>query len=841
MKITCLKTEYLTDPIGLMTPNPRFSWSYEGDDPAEQKSCRILVSASHYGESDLWDSGMILTAETVNIEYRGKALGSSGQAFVTVHTTDVQGRTYEATGSFEMGLLEPDGYIDWQGQWLGNNALSDSSTYLIRHEFVLKEKPIKRARIYLASTDYHILYVNGEQVDPRLLAPSQTDVTKRVAYITYNVTDFLHGGTNCLGIRIGQGWSGQKLAIAQIFCEYRDGEIFTHGSGAGPNEWSIKSTPSLHSSIYAGERYDPNLAKEIEGWTKPGFRAKRTDGWSFTNWSISRALKVPDLLEPIGVVATYQPIEKVPISPTVTVYHFPKNIAGRCRILITGETGSRISLRYAEMLKENGEIDQTNLGTSRSTDTYVLQGCGTEDYVPTFTWHGFSYVQAETEGNVTLLAIEAEHIRNTVESVGYFHSSDDDLNALHQMAVQTESNNLLSIMSDCPQRDERMGWLNDMTPRLYQTVNNFNMALFFDKVSKDILDEQLPVRGQIAETAPFKSGGQPADPVCISYLLLGWFSYRYYGNTRLIREHYESYKKWVNFLLEESPGYICNYSNVGDWVSPSLYDEEKVDKLYVSTAYVIWHLKLMAYFAGLLNKEEDRAYFDSQVQKCTGAIISRYYDEETANFDKGSQAANAMALSIGFAPKKDRERILHNLAEDVMKKGYHSTSGNQGYRHLFSALGDAGYADLLVKVLKNPDYPGWGFMLKNGATTVWERWEKDVTTEMHSFNHPMHGSYDLLFYQYLGGITVSDDAYACNKIHIHPSFVPELDFVDCSLQTIRGKIVSSWKRVNEHIEYTLVIPQGAKAKVSLGQQAVLDGASFQDGRILSAGKYCFRI
>ena len=834
MEIQALTIEYRENPIGITELNPRFSWRYDSKSGEQQQSYRILVSMEGRDYPTVWDSGEVNSAETINIVYNGLELESSRVYHVHLLIKTTSGHIVEKKACFETGLLNEN---DWYGLWYGSAAFGNGGTLWIRGVFSLQEKEIKRARIYLAAIDYHTLYINGEKVDDRLLAPSFTDYTKRITYVTYDVTKFLNSGKNCVGIEVAQGFTGRKTAMMQMFVEYADGDVSFRGA-TGIGEWAIKITQNLRSSIYGGERYDAFLGED-EGWTLANFDATEEKGWGWPIPYVEGGERVSETLSPIKVLQWFKPISQNIVSKNCIVYDFGKNRNGWCKIRVCGDKGDKVIIKYAEAIDENGMVDRRNLRAAKCIDEYVLSGNGEEAFAPKYSWRGFRYAEVMVVGNATLLDIEAAHIANSIEKVGEFYCSDESLNRLHEMAVQTEANNQVSILTDCPQRSERLGWLNDLTPRIYQNVNNYDMAVFFEKISKDILDTQLP-SGEIADTAPFMGGGRPADPVCVSYLLLGWFSYRYYGNRKLIVEHYESYAKWVSFLVGNFNKYILeNTIGIGDWVYTDL--EQKTDRGYVSIAYIIWHLQLMVEFSKILGKEKQLEEYTELKEQFTKFIIEKYYDAVTCNFAAGTQAANAMALSIGFAPINDREKILNNLIENIISKSKHSTSGNQGYRHLFSVLGDAEYVDLLVDILKNPEYPGWGYMLSNAATTVWEGWEKETTSERNSFNHPMFASYDLLFYQYIAGLRIDNNAYACNFITLHPTFVEGLDFVKCSLKTVRGGLQISWERKNGVIYYNLVVPQGITARIELGEKVFLDGNPIQYGKIVQAGNYSFVI
>lgn len=433
-----------------------------------------------------------------------------------------------------------------------------------------------------------------------------------------------------------------------------------------------------------------------------------------------------------------------------------------------------------------------------------------------------------------MLSAVACHVHNDVATVGYFNCSNSDLNRLHKNAAMTELNNLHSIMTDCPQRDERLGWLNDLSSRIYQSINNFDLSRILPKILQDIRDTQNAA-GAIADTAPFIGGTRPADPVCASYILLGKFAYRYYGDKRILIEYYDSYKAWVDCLLTYSRDGIVELSYYGDWVIPECYTDTHVSGAYISSAYVCWQLKMLAEIAAFLGKTQDAEKYRNLHAHSVESINRKWFNPQEVCYENNSQTANALAISLGFAYEWAYEKLIKHIKDDVIVRGNHCTSGNQGYRHFFYVMAEAGETQLLTDVLTNPEYPGWGYMLANGATTVWERWEKEMQLGMNSFDHPMFGSYDGIFYHYLGGIKIDDDAYACDKVTICPQWNNSLAFAEASIKTVRGEIAVKWNKNGSKIDVVVKIPPTVTAVLDF--EGAIDGASFQKGKQIGCGEY----
>ncbi len=821
-----LKTEYRVNPLGIGTARPRFLWAFTADTDEKQTAYRVVVTSR--GKT-LWDSGKVASPQCVNVVYAGEPLESSALCAVAVEAWSGRKKA-EASGTFETALLKDS---DWTGRWAGSNAVFTDTTTVVRKDFRVEEKEVVRARVYLLGIGYHELYVNGKKVGDGYLAPSNSDYTKSLYYKTYDITPFLSAGVNAIAVELGYGWYGKKALLLQMFAEYADGTRWDDHSFLD-GMWRVGGGAVTRHSIFGGETHDHIRAEAIGNYRLPGYPADWDNGWMFAFYQLpEQGVKRADQTDPIRVTGIYEPVSSHRAGGDI-VYDFGQNLAGWAEITAEGARGAKITLRFAEGLNGDGSVNQLNLRTAESRDEVILSGTGRETFEPRFTYHGFQYVQVSVEGTAEICSIRAKHVHNDVPAVGAFRCSDEALNRLHRNAVMTERNNLHSVMTDCPQRDERLGWLNDLTSRIYQNINNFDLSRMIPKILQDIRDTQA-ADGSIADTAPFLGGTRPADPVCASYLLFGKMAYRYYGDRELLEEYYDSYAAWVSCLLSYADRYILPLSYYGDWVVPECYMDTRTEGAYMSSAYLCWQLKLMAEIAGILGREEDAARYKKMFGESGLAVNRRWFDEKKVCYANNSQTANAVALSIGFAPAWAKEALARQIREDVLARGNHNTSGNQGYRHFFYAMAEAGETQLLIDVLKNPEYPGWGYMLANGATTVWERWEKTMKLEMHSFDHPMFASYDGIFYHYLAGILVDENACACDKLTIRPQWNNELTEVHAHLDTVRGRVASTWIKEKGRVALTLTIPPTASAILDFDGE--MEGKPFSRGKKVEGGTY----
>ncbi len=815
MKIKDFKINYINNPIAV-EENPIFCWKTY----FKQTAYRIIVKLK---EKTVFDTGVVKSSESVGIEYAGEKLLSDEVYKVTL-TVFCGELSYNESAAFQTGLLEKS---DWKGRWVNMPANFCGDAIYVRHDLPdFSNKKIIRAKCFVAGLGYHEFYVNGKKIGKAVLSPAFSDPSKRVNYIAYDITCDLLSGKNALGFILGNGWTGQKFLLVQLNLYFENGEIYQSYTGGG--SWWVRGGAIQSNSVYGGEVYDSRL--EFKDWLNAEHIPCWDNGWMY----LLNALNAPSgklvasTINDIEKCISYKVVFENKLKNGQSVYDFGQNISGWCKIKVKGERGGKVTIYYAEDIKSDGSVNRLNLRLAKNRDVYILKGEGIEEYEPRFTYHGFRYAQLEILGNAEVVEITAEHVHTNVEIAGNFECSNQTLNSLHKMAVLTELNNLHGVMTDCPQRDERFMWLNDLSSRIYQSLNNCGMERVLPKVLDDISDT-ADEQGRIADTAPYFTAQRPADPVCVCYLLFALRCYERYGDKKTVLKHYAKLKGWVDYLISRSHGYLMDYSYYGDWVIPYANDV-KTDNLFVSSAFLYWHIILMQKLAEICGKNQDCNNYARISEEAKKAFNDRFFNGEYYGND--TQTENSIALSLNFVPENMRESIAKRIVKDIADKGYHSTCGNQGYRHMFYALGDTGYSEQLIKMITNPEYPGWGYMVASGATTVWERWEKEMKCEMHSFDHPMFSGYDGWFYEYLGGIKIAQGAFGCNKVIISPETDNQLNFVNCNIKTIRGTVVSNWKKQENHIEYYIQIPNGVTAEINIpGIQKT----------VVSQGVYTYRV
>lgn len=829
LKINKLTTEYRENPIGIVAKNPRFTWQFAQETDEKQTAYAITVKD---GNETVWSTGIVKCSESVNIRYQGKPVYSTGLYSVEVTVYGDKGGLDTATGTFEIALLNES---DWTGEWCGSNANFTSSSTAARKVISLEDKEITRARMYLIGLGYHELFVNGEKVSDEYLAPSNADHTRSVYYKTYDITKQLKKGEkNVIAIELGYGWFGKKSMLYQMFVDYADGTRYIGHSALDGELW-MGNGPTTRNSVFSGETQDNVFGAELGNWKEVDYTPDWNKGWMYAFHQIKEVgVKRADTIDPIRATEEFAPKSVTKIGNEF-VYDFGQNMAGFVKLTAKGKKGAKITMRFAEVLKPDGNVEQLNLRTALQLDEFILSGNGEEVFVPKFTYHGFRYMQLAIEGEAEIISAIALHVHNDVKKTGHFECSDEILNKLHKNVLYTELNNLHSIMTDCPQRDERIGWLNDLSSRIFQNINNFDLSRMLPKLLQDFADTQES-DGTIADTAPNFAGARPADPICASYILFGIKAYQYYGDKQTLIDRYDGWKAWIEYLVTRCTDDLSlPLSYYGDWVVPDIYVPTKVDGEFISSAYLYWQFNLMAYIAGLLGKKKDVKYFNKLAKKCKETFNAKWFDAEKICYHNDSQTANIVPVSLGLCAPEHKDALIKRVVDDCIAKGKHNTSGNQGYRHFFYQLAEAGETQLLIDVLKNEDYPGWGNMLKKDATTIWERWEEEIKLEMHSFDHPMFASFDGFFYHYLGGIKIDDDARGCDKITIRPFANNELTYVNCALDTIRGTIVSNWKKEDGKVILNLTVPHTVAAKLDFA--GTIDGVAFEKGKMVEGGTY----
>jgi alpha-L-rhamnosidase len=846
--VDVLRCELLTNPLGIDQTNPRLSWQIQADERnVFQSAYHILVASSPeklaQNIGDLWDSGKTESDNSIAVFYDGKALKSDTKVFWKVKVYTNKGESeWSAPASWRVGLLY---YKDWNRRWIGFDGYfgsDDEEAGYLSARYFRKEisitKEVQEATAYIMGLGLYELYIDGNKVGDQVLAPGLTDYTKNVKYNVFDVTELLNGNKHALGVVLGNGryyairqekpykvknFGFPKMQM-QIRITYTDGSrqiIHADDSWKGTTDG-----PVLSNNEYDGEIYDAR--KELEDWATVGY----DDG----AW-----MKATYVQEPGGNyeaqinsnMKVMQDLKPVSITPKDGKYiiDYGQNFSGWVKMRVQGESGTKVTLRFAESLNEDGTLFRDNLRAAKATDVYVLKGGAEEEWEPRFTYHGFRYVEVEGyPGEAAVDKFIGRLVYDEMETVGSFTSSNTLLNQIHTNAWWGIASNYKSIPVDCPQRNERQAWLGDRPGSAYGENFLFDNANFYSKWLEDIRLSQKE-DGAIPDVAPafwrYYSDNMTWPG---TYLIIADMLYKQTGDVRVLEEHYPAMKKWMQYmqtLYMDDQGIITKDS-YGDWCAPPATIEEgrgksadvKHPNPLISTAYYYHLLQMMARFSDHTGNGQDRVEFEKRAAKMKRDFNTRFYNV-AGYYGKNTLTENLLALYFGLVEEGEKGKLADRIVEIIEKENNgHLSTGLVGTQWIMRTLTDMGRSDLAYKLATNTTYPSWGYMLENGATTIWELWNGNTAhPRMNSQNHVMMlGDLLVWYYESLAGI--KSEANGFQTIVMKPELINGLEHVDASHKSVHGIIASSWKRKKDTFEWEITIPVNAKAQVYIPAKEV---------------------
>jgi alpha-L-rhamnosidase len=847
-----LRCEALINPLGIDARRPRLSWIVDaraGDSPVrgrKQTAYRILVASLparlEADEGDLWDSGRVESGVTTGIAYAGRLLVSGARCHWKVRLWDQDGRAtaWSEPAAWSMGLLDPR---DWQAQWIGLNPpipaqppADDEARRLearyFRREFVVG-KNIDQATVTMSGLGLSELSVNGRKVGDRVLSPGLTEYDKRVFYVAYDVTSRLQDGPNALGVILGNGrYHAPRSKVPAPTRDYGVPRLllqldvrFTDGSSAlivSDGRWTVTDHGPLGANNeYDGEEYDAR--REMDGWDRPGFNDA---GWKPADvMAAPGGILAAEMIEPIRVTENVRPVALTSPKPGVHVFDLGQNMVGWGRLRVRGPAGTEIRLRYAEVLNPDGTLYSANLRSARATDIYILRGGGEETYEPRFAYHGFRYVELTGfPGMPTMETLEGRVVHDDLTRAGEFSCSNPLLNRIHDNIVWGARGNYRSIPTDCPQRDERQGWLGDRSAECRGEAYEYDLAAFYDKWLTDIGDEQKG-SGSIPDVAPaywaFYNDGivWPSSFIIIPHML-----YDVYGDFGALRSRYAAMRKWTDFMAGFLRDGLMPRNTYGDWCvppeSPELIHAKDPGRLtkgeLISTAYFFYDLTLMGRGAEALGESADAARFRKLAADVREAFQRAYYNRAAGYYDNGTPTSCVLPLAFGMVPEEAKASVFRRLVDKIETEGRgHIGTGLVGGQWLMRVLSDNGRADLAYAVAAQKDYPSWGYMISRGATTIWELWNGDTADPaMNSGNHVMLiGDLNIWMHEYVAGIRPDPSGPGFKKIIIHPTPAGDLTWAQARFQSPRGEIRSVWTREGARLTMSLAIPANTTATV----------------------------
>jgi alpha-L-rhamnosidase len=857
-----LRCEMLKDPQGIGTAHPRLSWQISSDQRnTQQIAYEVIVAsspqklASNIG--DLWDSHKVMSDKSIMVSYAGKALTSRANCYWKVKVWTTKGEsTWSQPAFWSIGLNT----ADWQAKWIGYehgfpwdsvSKFSRLSARYYRKQFQTS-KQVKKAVIYIVGLGHYELYINGKSIGDQVLAEAPTDYTQSVLYNTFDVTADIKQGENVIGTILGNGrfftmrpkYKPNKIKefgfpkmLLQLEITYQDGskKIIT----SDDNCKFTADGPIRTNNEYDGEEYD--ATKELAGWD--------ITGYDDSKWLKPELVETPggkveaQMNEPIKIVDTVHPISIKQLKPGTWIMDMGQNMAGWVQMKVQGKKGDKITLRFAETLKEDSDLYIANLRDAKVTDIYTLKGDSEEVWHPVFVYHGFRYVQISGyPGTPTVSDFIGQVVSDNMANTGHFETSNSLINHIYHNAYWGILSDYKGMPVDCPQRNERMPWLGDRATGSLGESFVFNNENLYAKWLDDIEQSQKP-DGSIPDVAPaywnYYSDNMTWPG---TYILIADMLYNQFADKAPIEKHYPSMKKWLGYMRQKyAKGNLMTKDKYGDWCVPpespelihSRDSSRNTSGELIATAYYYRLLLLMQHFAQILNKPADEQQFAAQALQTKNAFNQKFLDAKTYQYDNNTVTANLLPLYFGMVPAADRKAVFNNIVNKVtIDAKSHISTGVIGTQWLMRGLTDFGRPDIAYHIAANDDYPSWGYMVKRGATTIWELWNGDTAAPaMNSRNHIMLlGDLIAWFYQDLGGIKADEPGF--KTIVMKPAIVNGLDYVNASYTTPYGLVKSDWKKQSGYFNWAITVPANSKAIVYLPADKVNDITC--DGKTLSA-------
>ena len=748
--------------------------------------------------------------------------------------------------------LGPIGIAPWGRP--GAQAPARPAPYL-RKTFAVS-KAVKSARVYATAQGLYTLTLNGKPVSHDVFRPGWTDYNKRIQYQTYDVTRLVQNGSNALGVVLGDGWfcghvgltggnnyGTKPRALVQMQIAYTDG---TSQNIVSDGSWAATTGPVLSDDLLDGETYDAR--KELTGWNTPDYND--------SDWQKAAVLgqekpkptspllpvpPAPQLVsqfdQSVQVVEELKPRTVTEKPNGAYVFDLGQNMVGWARLKARAEAGTTIRMRFAEMLNPDGTIYTTNLRGAKCTDYYTCKGNGVETWEPSFTFHGFRYVELTgLKSKPSLDAVTGVVITSAAPQTGTFTCSSPLVNQLQHNIVWGQHGNYLEVPTDCPQRDERLGWMGDAQIFVRTACFNNDIAAFMTKWTQDVVDAQSPAGG-FSDVTP--RVGDPADGAPAwgdAGVIVPWTIYQCYGDTRLIAERYPAMQKWIEYVRSVNPDLVWRKranNNFGDWLNTGSDTPREV----LSTAYFAYSARLLSKMALAIGKTDEARQYEDLFQQIKAAFNQEFVAPD-GRIKGDTQTAYVLALRFDLLPPEKRETAAKYLVDDILnKRGGHLSTGFLGVGYLTPTLTQTGYLDVAYRLLNNDTYPSWGYSIRHGATTIWERW--DGWTEekgfqdpgMNSFNHYSLGSVGEWMYASVAGIDLDPAQPGYKHILLHPHPGGGLTYARAAYDSIHGRIVSDWKLENGRLAYRVEVPANTTATVwvpASGETPVMEGGKPAD-------------
>ena len=817
-ELTC---EHLVDPIGLDEAHPRLSWKSAS---GSQTAFQIEVSTQKSGEADLWDSGRVASSESHLISYHGKALEPIQRAWWRVRVWDENGAesSWSESTFWEAGLwLAPH----WSGaKWIGYPKISLASSkppavYLTKL-FVLPKRKISRARLFATAKGLYRPHLNGKRIGNSELTPGWTDYHRRIVYDAYDVTSELEPGANVLSFALGDGWYcghvcwfGRKQygpfpeVLAKLYVEFEEGEPFRVVSD---ESWHAFDGPIRSNDLLMGETFDASRSL--------------TGPHRVVSAPVGQVPLVCRRTAPVREVQTILPISVESMGDRKWLVDMGQNMVGRVRLDLDEAEETKVELRHGEILDQKGRLYTKNLRTAKQIDTLNVVGADAPEYLPArakmaecgnrFTFHGFRYV--EVKGLAKPPQLEGVVFSSVSKQTGHFSCGSELVNKVFQNIRWGMLGNYLEVPTDCPQRDERLGWMGDAQIFAPTAAYFYDIASFMTKWLQDVRDAQTE-DGAFPNVAPqMIQLGDGAPAWADAGVIVPWTMYRFYGDRRILEQSWDSMVRYVELIERENPDLIWrnrSSHNFGDWLNV----DSDTPKEVLATAYFAHSASLVAESARILRKEEEASRLGALVEGIKNAFRKAFVSKDGA-IQGETQTSYVLALRFGLLNENKAKKAARRLSDDLQAKG-HLTTGFLGVGHLLPVLTMIGRDDLAMMLLLREEYPGWGYSIRQGATTIWERWDGWTEAKgfqdpgMNSFNHYALGSCGEWLFSRLAGIQLDPEVPGFKRFLLDPLFAREIGWVDASYETPYGTIASRWRIEDGKTVWDFEVPPNSSAQV----------------------------
>jgi alpha-L-rhamnosidase len=845
---THLRCEYQENPIAIDCKIPRFSWAMSSfERGAVQGAYQILVSES---EIDLgkdrgafWDSKKLQSEESQFIEYKGKELQSMHRYYWKVRIWDRNDKpsAWSKVNWFETAIFN---LFEWKATWIAPSFILSESpprSIVMRKEFKLTKK-IKSARIYVTGLGSYQLYINSKKISTDLLTPLWTDYHQKIQYQVYDIAESLKTGENAIAVLLGNMWWSSGLGwkadevysrgplrlLAQLIIQNDDGTSLTIVSD---KSWKFNESPIVYNHIYHGETYDARL--EFNKWNEAGMNDKNWKNVVVIDNMKLRLIAQQD--PPIRQSQEVVPVKITEPKPGVFVFDMGQNIVGWARLKVKGSKGDTIRLRFAELLYPDGTVTQENLRKAKATDTYILKGGDMEEWQPHFTYHGFQYIQvtglAHKPDASTITGIV---FYSAASATGSFSCSNELINSIYKNITWGQKGNMMSVPTDCPQRDERLGWMGDAQIFSPTASYNMNMNQFFAKWEQDIIDCQ-DSSGYVYDVNPAIVVDGPAKPGWgDAVVVIPWQMYTFYGDRRIIQNSYRGMLAWVDYMKKNSKNNIYEFGNTawggyGDWVAVDTSPTKPI-----GAAYYYYSSLLLSKMSAVLGDSSKSKTLLYQSRQIATAYQQKYFIDSLKNYRGLTQTANILPYYFGITPLTLKPRVLQNLVNNVHAKSDHLSTGFLGTAFLLPMLSENGYHELGYKIACQKTYPSWGYMVEKGATTMWELWNSDTERpdQMNSRNHFAYGSVGEWYYTTLAGINPDISKPGFKHSIIAPMPAGDLAWAKASLETGYGVLSSEWKRDENSLSLKVTIPANTTSTIKIPVSSSRNFEISESGKII---------